>query len=50
MVLIFNVGVVNMIIVASVNRGKALDNNKNTTILFFDIRIMNFIVRPIVNY
>ncbi|WP_141565389.1 hypothetical protein [Vibrio splendidus] len=39
-----------MVIVSRVNRSKALDSNKNTVILFVDIRIVNFIVSPMVDY
>ena len=44
MVLIVGIGVDNMVIVSRVNRGKALDSNKNTVLLCADIRIENFIV------
>ena len=39
-----------MVIVASVNEDKALYNNKNTAMFFVDIRIVNFIVSPMVDY
>ena len=50
MVLIVGIGVDNMVIVSRVNRGKALDSNKNTFILCVDIRIVNFIVSPMMDY
>ncbi len=49
MVLIVGIGVDNMVIVSRVNRGKALDSNKNTVLLCADIRIVNFIVSPMVD-
>lgn len=50
MVLLFNFSGENMVIVASVNEDKALDNNKNTAMFFVDIRIVNFIVSLMMDY